>query len=153
MIATSKSNWTTTAISLTIAFAPVALADDVKVDDATAPDVVQDSVEDFRVKYLRDFNTERQPAVTAFPDYPRIARRDRIEGEATVCFRIDEDGDVKRPSIEDYTHKIFRRPALRAIRRSTFEALQPGQMPSKTKACRTYRFRLEPVVAETEADD
>ncbi len=98
-----------------------------------------------RVSYITDSSTDRQPALTAFPNYPAIARRDRIEGEATVCFRIDQRGKVKRASISEYTHKIFRRAALRAMRKSTFEALRPGQLAAKEKACRTYRFRLEPI--------
>ena len=96
-----------------------------------------------------DYNTDRQPASTEFPNYPSIARRDRIEGEATVCFKIDTRGKVSRASVTEYTHKIFRRPALRAIKRSSYEPLAPGQVIAKSKTCRVYRFRLEPIVAET----
>lgn len=98
--------------------------------------------------FFRDSSTERQPASTTFPKYPSIARRDRIEGEATVCFKIDAFGNIKRPSVTNYSHRIFRRPVLRAIKKSKFEPLQPDQVLQKAKTCRTYRFRLEPVVAE-----
>lgn len=104
---------------------------------------------DPRVNYLHDSNTERKPALTAFPKYPSIARRDRIEGEATVCFIIDERGKIKRASVRSYSHRIFRKPALRAAKNSGFEPLGPGQMLATAKTCRTYRFRLEPIVAET----
>jgi len=101
-----------------------------------------------QVTFVRDFSTDRQPAITAFPDYPSIARRDRIEGEATVCFHIDVRGKVKRISVKSYTHRIFRKPALRSIKKSSFEPLRPNQVLSRTKTCRTYRFRLDPILAE-----
>ncbi len=94
-----------------------------------------------------DTASERTPATTAFPSYPSIARRDRIEGEATVCFTIDERGRVLRPRVRSSTHKIFERPALRAIKRSSFMPLAEGEQPSPVKSCRTYRFRLEPLTA------
>jgi TonB family protein len=86
---------------------------------------------------------ERVPAVTAFPKYPSIARRDRIEGEAVVCFHIDARGKVVRPSIRSSTHKIFEKPAMRAIRRSSFTPLADGEKTAVAKTCRTYRFRLD----------
>jgi len=112
-------------------------------ESANAP-----SLESLRVTFLRDSSTDRQPERTAFPKYPSIARRDRIEGEATVCFDIDSRGKVKRASVKSYTHKIFKKPALRAIKKSSFEPLLPGQTLARIKTCRTYRFRLEPVLAE-----
>jgi len=102
---------------------------------------------DVRISIERDASADRQPEKTEFPSYPSIARRDRIEGEATVCFKIDARGKVKRASVTKYSHKIFRKPALRAIRKSSFEPLRPDQVLAKTKSCRTYRFRLTPVVA------
>ena len=102
---------------------------------------------DARISFERDASADRQPEKTEFPTYPSIARRDRIEGEATVCFKIDARGKVKRASVTKYTHKIFRKPSLRAIRNSSFEPLRPDQVLAKTKSCRTFRFRLEPVVA------
>jgi TonB family protein len=103
---------------------------------------------DLRVSFLQDSSSDRKPASTIFPNYPSIARRDRIEGEATVCFKIDVRGKVKRASIRSYTHKIFKKPALRAMKSSSFEPLQPGQVLGRVKTCRTYRFRLEPILAE-----
>lgn len=101
---------------------------------------------------FKDSSTDRTPAKTAIPNYPRIARRDRIEGDATVCFRIDLNGRIRSARIENYSHKIFRRPSLKAIRDSSFEPLRPHQILSKTRTCRTYRFRLEPVLAENLSD-
>lgn len=108
--------------------------------------LIADEIDHRKVHFI-DSSTDRTPAKTAFPKYPRIARRDRIEGDATVCFRIDERGRIRGIRLRDATHPIFRRPALRAIRDSSFEPLAPHEILSQGRSCRTYRFRLEPVVA------
>ena len=56
------------------------------------------------VKHFLDSSTDRVPALTAFPKYPSIARRDRIEGEATVCFKIKTNGKISRASVQSRTH-------------------------------------------------
>ena len=99
-----------------------------------------------------DSSTDRTPAKTAFPVYPRVARRDRIEGDATVCFKVDVDGRIRSIRVKNYSHRIFRRPALRAIKDSTFEPLQPHEVLSTARTCRTYRFRLEPIVVAAEPE-
>lgn len=99
-----------------------------------------------------DSSTDRTPAKTAFPNYPRIARRDRIEGDATVCFKIALDGRIRSVRVKDYSHRIFRRPALRAIKDSSFEPLRPHEVFSTARTCRTYRFRLEPIVAVSDVN-
>ncbi len=102
------------------------------------------------VTHFIDTSTDRIPALTAFPKYPSIARRDRIEGEATVCFKIKANGKISRPVVTEYSHKIFSKPALRAIKKSTFEPLGPGQILATARTCRTYRFRLDPIPSQTE---
>jgi TonB family protein len=130
---------TTRAIELLAAAAAIlALAAPVPAD----PDVG-----DAPEPGITDSPTERIPAITAFPGYPAIAQRDRIEGEATVCFRIAPDGRILDPAIESSTHRIFEKPALEAIRESSFEPLAPGQELSGSASCRTYRFRLDPLNA------
>ncbi|HET6629199.1 MAG TPA: energy transducer TonB [Woeseiaceae bacterium] len=86
----------------------------------------------------------RDPAVTKFPSYPALARRRRIEGEATVCFKVAPDGRVLEAEVASSTHEIFEEPALEAILQSSFEPLAPGEELVPT-ICRTYRFRLDPV--------
>ena len=102
------------------------------------------------VKHYSDSSHDRVPASTAFPAYPSVARRDRIEGDATVCFHIDARGRIVRPAIRSSSHKIFERPALRAIKRSSFAPLAKGEKASPVKTCRTYRFRLEPTTAHNQ---
>jgi TonB family protein len=104
------------------------------------------------VVHFLDSNTDRVPLLTAFPTYPSIARRDRIQGQATVCFMIQQDGRIRRAKLKDYTHRIFRKPVLKAIKRSTFEPLSPNQVFATARTCRTYRFRLEPVLVENTAN-
>lgn len=99
--------------------------------------------------HLMDSSHDRTPAITAFPQYPRIARRDRIEGQAVVCFKITLDGRIRSVRTKNYSNRIFRRPALRAIKASSFEPLRPYEVFSTARTCRTYRFRLEPVEEET----
>lgn len=100
------------------------------------------------VRHFTDTNTNRVPALTAFPKYPSVARRDRIEGEATVCFKIRANGKISRAVVTDKTHRIFSKPALRAIRKSSFEPIGPGQILATARTCRIYRFRLDPIVAK-----
>jgi len=111
-----------------------------------APSLLADDAQPRKTHFV-DTHTDRTPAKTAFPKYPRIARRDRIEGDATVCFKIDARGRIRSPRIQESTHAIFKRPALRAIRQSSFEPLAPNNIIARARVCRTYRFRLEPVVA------
>jgi TonB family protein len=101
-------------------------------------------------RHIMDSSNDRTPLITAFPSYPRIARRDRIQGNTVVCFKIDIDGRIHSIRVKSYTDRIFRRPALRAIKASSFESLQPHEIYSTARTCRTYRFRLEPEVAIAE---
>ncbi len=105
------------------------------------------------VRHFIDTNTDRVPALTAFPNYPSIARRDRIEGEATVCFNISANGRISRPVVTDYSHRIFSKSELRAIKASSFEPLGPNQLLKTARTCRTYRFRLEPILADNNPDE
>lgn len=97
-----------------------------------------------------DSDTERMPRLTLIPDYPKVARRDRIEGEVQVCFDITRAGRTRRIAVRRSTHRIFEKPAIRAVRASTYEPLPDGAVVSGIKSCRTFRFTLQPVVAETD---
>ena len=93
-------------------------------------------------------DTERVPRYTVVPDYPQVARRDRIEGEVQVCFNITRDGRTRRIAVRRSTHRIFEKPSVRAVRRSMYEPLTDDSKLSGIKACRTFRFSLEPVVVD-----
>ena len=128
-----------------LALGPAAAAQD--------PDDLEDPDDTGIVRHFIDTSTDRVPALTAFPKYPSVARRDRIEGEATVCFKIRANGRISRPVVTDYSHRIFSKPALRAIKKSTYEPLGPGQLLKTARTCRTYRFRLEPILADNDPED
>lgn len=115
-----------------------------------APAISDEESEVAAADDVTDAGTVRIPAVTKFPMYPPIARRDRIEGEVTVCFTIAPDGGILEAEVASSTHEIFEKPALEAIQASSFEPLAPGEELSPTPVCRTYRFRLDPVEPEEE---
>ena len=101
-----------------------------------------------RITHFEDASSDRAPTVTAVPQYPKSARRDRIEGEATVCYKIDKKGRIINASVRRSSHRMFAKPSLKAIRQSSYEPLRPGQEMSSVKTCRTFRFLLNPVAIE-----
>lgn len=94
-------------------------------------------------------DVQRIPWFTVMPDYPAIARRDRIEGEVQVCFEISRKGRTRRIAVRKSTNQVFEKPAIRAVRASTYVPLSKEAVLSGIKSCRTFRFSLEPVVEET----
>ncbi len=92
-----------------------------------------------------DSGTDRVPRHTVIPEYPEIARRDRIEGEVQVCFDISRDGHPQRIAVRNSTHRLFEKPARKAVRKSTWAPLKRDEELSGIKACRTFRFSLVPV--------
>ena len=92
-----------------------------------------------------DVNLKRQPVNTVIPEYPEKARRDRVEGDVTVCFRIDRAGKPRDIAVRRSSNRQFEKAAKKAVRRSRYLPLEEGEEPSVIKSCRTYSFRLEPV--------
>ncbi len=95
-----------------------------------------------------DHGSDRVPKHTVAPEYPRIARRDRIEGQVQVCYNIDRKGRPYRVAVRSSTHRVFEKPALRAVKASTYVPLKDGETRTGIKTCRTFRFELEPAVAD-----
>lgn len=92
-----------------------------------------------------DSGTDRVPLLTTVPDYPEVARRDRIQGEVQVCFNITRDGYPRRIAVRSSTNRLFEKPAMKAVRKSTWVRLHKDEAMSGIKACRTFRFTLIPV--------
>lgn len=109
-----------------------------------APVMADDGVEPV------DSQTDRLPLQTVIPDYPENARRDRIEGEVQVCFDISRRGYPRRIAVRRSTHRVFERPAMKAVRKSTWQPLEKGRELPAIKACRTFRFSLVPVAKEAD---
>ncbi len=93
-------------------------------------------------------SSERMPLNTVVPVYPAEARRDRIEGEVQVCFEVTREGRTRRIAVRKSTHRVFEKPARRAVKQSTYVPLPKDAEVPMIKACRTFRFSLEPVVTE-----
>lgn len=92
-----------------------------------------------------DTDTDRVPQHTVVPEYPAIARRDRIEGDVQVCFEISREGLPRRIAVRTSTNRLFEKPARKAVRQSTWVPLRKEEESSGIKACRTFRFSLVPV--------
>ncbi len=97
------------------------------------------------VTYFVDKSSERTPLHTVVPAYPERARRDRVEGEVQVCYNVTRAGKTQRIAVRRSTHRIFEKPAIRAVRASTYKPLAPDEKLSGIKTCRTFRFFLRPV--------
>lgn len=95
-----------------------------------------------------DHGSDRVPKHTVAPEYPHVARRDRIEGQVQVCYNIDRKGRPYRVAVRSSTHRLFEKPALRAVKASTYMPLKDGEKRTGIKTCRTFRFKLDPVVAD-----
>ena len=92
-----------------------------------------------------DAESVRLPSHTVAPEYPRKARRDRIEGEVQVCFDVDREGRPWRIAVRNSTNRAFEKPSIQAVRASTFRPLTKDQPLPPLKSCRTFRFSLQPV--------
>ena len=95
-----------------------------------------------------DSGTDRVPLQTIIPEYPPIARRDRVEGAVQVCFNISRGGYPRRIAVRHSTDRQFEKVAMKAVRHSTWKPLAPGQELPGIKACRTFRFSLVPITAD-----
>ncbi len=88
---------------------------------------------------------ERTPLQTVVPQYPEDALRDRLEGEVQVCYHVDRRGRPYRIAVRKSTHRIFERPAIHAVRASSWAPLAKDEDLPAIKACRSFFFRLMPV--------
>ena len=104
--------------------------------------------DDTEITHLTDDSSDRKPLQTMVPTYPERARRQRIEGEVEVCFNVDREGRTSRVAVRHSTHRLFEKPAMLAVRASTYHPLPEGRQPSGIKTCRTFRFHLTPVAIE-----
>ncbi len=97
------------------------------------------------VAHVVDRIADRVPLQTVAPEYPRKARRDRIEGQVEVCFDIDRKGRPRRIAVRNSSNRAFEKPSIKAVRVSTFRPLNDDEELQSIKSCRTFIFSLEPV--------
>ncbi len=86
---------------------------------------------------------ERTPLQTVVPIYPERARRDRLEGEVQVCFDVDREGRPYRIAVRRSTHRVFERPAIDAVRASSYAPVPAREPVPAMKTCRSFSFTLE----------
>jgi len=98
--------------------------------------------------HLLDPAADRVPLHTVFPEYPERALRDRVQGSVEVCFFVDREGRTSRIAVRRSSHRVFEKPAIQAVKASSYEPLKGNEVMSGIKTCRTFRFRLDPVAIE-----
>ena len=108
--------------------------------------------ENVDVTHLLDPAGERKPLQTIVPVYPERALTDRVQGDVEVCFNVDREGRTSRISVRQSSHRMFEKPAVHAVRASSYMPLQENKVLSGIKTCRTFRFRLDPVAIEAPID-
>ena len=101
--------------------------------------------DDVNYATIIDGDTDRVPEHTVAPEYPRKARRDRVEGEVVVCFDIDRYGRPRRIAVRHSTNRQFEKPSIRAVRASSFRPLKDHEPLQAIKTCRTFVFSLIPL--------
>ncbi len=104
--------------------------------------------DDSDVTHFTDDTGNRMPLRTVVPVYPERALTDRIEGAVQVCFNVDREGRTSRVAVRRSSNRLFEKPAMLAIRGSTYAPLPQGEELSGIKTCRTFRFLLDPVAIE-----
>jgi TonB family protein len=108
--------------------------------------------DDSSVTHLLDPAGDRKPLQTVVPVYPAPALDDRVQGDVEVCFNIDREGRTSRISVRKSSHRMFEKPAMRAVRASSYVPLDENKILSGIKTCRIFRFRLDPVAIEDPSD-
>jgi TonB family protein len=109
--------------------------------------------DDSDVTHFTGDTGDRMPLQTMVPMYPDRALADRTEGEVQVCFNVDREGRTSRIAVRRSSNRLFEKPAMLAIRGSTYTPLQGGEELSGIKTCRTFRFLLDPVAIEVPGAD
>ena len=105
------------------------------------------------VTHFTDDTGDRMPLQTMVPVYPERALTERIEGEVQVCFNVDREGRTSRIAIRRSSNRVFEKPAISAIRESTYAPLVQGEVLSGIKTCRTFRFLLDPVAIDMPSEE
>ena len=109
--------------------------------------------DDTVVTHFTDDAGDRMPRQTMVPVYPQRALTDRIEGEVQVCFNVDREGLTSRIAVRRSSNRVFEKPAMLAIRGSTYAPLVQGEELSGIKTCRTFRFLLDPVAIDMPSEE
>lgn len=74
--------------------------------------------------------------------YPPSALTEGLEGRVLVEFVVDEDGDIKNPTVADGSDEVLNRAALRAVRRLECTAARRRSRPVRATTTRLVVFAL-----------
>ncbi len=107
--------------------------------------------DDTDIVHLLDPGGDRVPLQTVVPVYPERALEERLQGDVEVCFHVDRGGRTSRIAVRSSSHRWFEKPAIQAVRASSYEPLGDDEVLSNIKTCRKFRFRLDPVAIEDPA--
>jgi len=88
---------------------------------------------------------DRKPLQTVIPVYPERALNERLQGKVEVCFNVDREGRTSRIAVRHSSNRVFEKPAILAVRASSYAPLPADKTLSGIKTCRTFRFLLDPV--------
>lgn len=83
------------------------------------------------------------PLVRIEPQVPREAQVSGTSGWVVVSFTVMEDGTVEDAEAEDFSARMFVRPALRAISRWKFKPKIVDGKPVKQQATQKIEFQID----------
>jgi periplasmic protein TonB len=88
---------------------------------------------------------ERQPVarVQMEPAYPYQMKHDGIDGEVTVCFIVDTNGDVRSAYVVSSSRRDFEDAAVQAVSKWKFKPGWKGGRPVNTRMLVPLIFRIE----------
>lgn len=77
------------------------------------------------------------------PNYPYEMKRDGVEGEVTVCFIVDVNGDVLAPYAAASSRREFEAPAVQAVSKWKFKPGWKGGRAVNTRMSVPLVFAIE----------
>lgn len=108
---------------------PVAIQNDVNIDDGPPPDFVP---------------VEKQPAPVKSPSpaYPEIARRAGVEGTVWVKIWVDKEGKAKKALIQKSDAELFNQAAIDAAMQWVFTPAVMNNGPVAVWVSIPFKFKL-----------
>jgi len=104
--------------------------------DFTVPTIAIGAQLDEIIYELEDLTRPPRPLSTRAPTYPPELRRAGISGTVVLMFIVRSDGSTSNIIVERSDNPAFEEPAIRAVRRWTFE---PGEKDGKAVSTRVRR--------------
>lgn len=96
---------------------------------------------------LRHIDRIPEPVKVVSPTFTTSMRTAGMVGDVTVTFYINENGEVKMPSISRSENAYLSEAAMIAIKQWQFAPPTKRGRPVLVKACQVFRFEDKPVAA------